>query len=99
MLRKQTYCCLTSSNKKCGSSIFSFCEDLDCVFHRSVTVVLSFSVNHKQENSKALVKKRTMGSKKKKKKWAQISKTTVSALNSAKSATMTRILGRGRIQY
>lgn len=97
MLRKQTYCCLTSSNKKCGNSIFSFYEDLDCVFHRSVTVVLSFSVNHKQENSKALVKKRTMGNKKKKQ--AQISKTTVSALNSAKSATMTRIWGRGRIQY
>lgn len=40
---------------------FSFYEDLDWVFHRSVTVVLCFSVNCKQETSKALVKKRTMG--------------------------------------
>lgn len=45
-----------SSNKKCGNVIFSFHEDLLIkFFHRIVTVVLSFSVNHKQEISKALV--------------------------------------------
>jgi len=29
MLRKQTYCCLMSLNKKSGDNIFSFYEDLD----------------------------------------------------------------------
>lgn len=58
MLRKQTYCCLTSSNT--WKRYFHFLWR-SWVFHRSVTIVLSFSVSHKTRSFQGFGKEEDNG--------------------------------------